>query len=137
MTWDYMAISLHNNTGRDVMVHAFLCHGRKTHRGPGSLQARRLRAVLRPPLAEVHRALAAPEGPYDLWGEGVWRRFRTDEPSQTRTSVWLPDGHGAAGRPDRDRPSACVLTAIARQTPHANISIIQGCQVGRDGGTTS
>ena len=92
--------------------------------GPGSLHARRLRAVLQSPLAETHRALAAPEGPFDLWGEGVWRQYRIGEPSQTLTSVWLPDGHGAAGLQDLEIPQEFVRKAVFRQTPQASVSIL-------------
>jgi hypothetical protein len=92
--------------------------------GPGSLHARRLRAVLQSPLAETHRALAAPEGPFDLWGEGVWRQYPIGEPRQTLTSVWLPDGHGAAGLQDLKIPQEFVRKAVFRQTPQARVSIM-------------
>lgn len=63
---------------------------------------------LAPLSAATTRVLAAPEGPGD----------------KALTSVRLTDGDEVAGLQGRDRLCACGLTAIARQTPHAGVSII-------------
>jgi hypothetical protein len=97
------------------MAEDFLRHSRKTHRVLWSLHPRRSTAILPSPLAETCRALAASEGPFDLWGEGFWHQGWIGEPSQTLTSVRLTDGDGAAGLPDRDRLWACILPAIPGQ----------------------
>jgi hypothetical protein len=100
--WVYLEISPHHSTRGDFMADDFLRHRRKTEGVPWSLHTRRSTVILTSPLAGTSRVQAAPEGPFDLWGEGVWRQCRIGEPSQTLTSVRLTDGDGAAGLPGRD-----------------------------------
>jgi hypothetical protein len=55
--------------------------------GSRSLHARRFRAVLHSPRVATSRVLAGPEGPVDLWSEGVWAQYRLVS-APRRSAAW-------------------------------------------------
>jgi hypothetical protein len=119
------------------MAHAFMPHGRTTQRGFRVAARQTLESRSSVPTCRNRQRMGGTGRPIRPVGGGRFRQSRIDEPGQPRTSVRLTPGDGAAGPQGRDRPWACVLTAISRPSRHASVCITQGCQIGRDDGTTS
>jgi hypothetical protein len=85
------------------MAEDFLRLSRKTYRILWSLHPRRSTAILPSLLAETCRALAASEGPFDLWDEGIGARTGPVSPAgKTLTMGQLTDSDGTARLPSHD-----------------------------------
>jgi hypothetical protein len=121
------------------MSQGFRHHGRrKCADSPGSLPARRLRAVLHSLLAKTGRELAEPKAHSASGGRAAAQVPRLTNSARKALTIARPtDGYGAGGLQDLEILCEFVFTAISKQTGQTTVTIIQCYQVGMDHGKTS